>query len=51
MWLDNTVKLLRKSKFEKLDVDNLIEEIEGISRSKRRELKNRLIVLLVHLLK
>jgi hypothetical protein len=34
-----------------LDVSNLIEEIETMGRSEKRELENRLTVLLVHLLK
>ena len=34
-----------------LDFDNLAEEIEGLARSDRREIKLRLTVLLVHLLK
>jgi hypothetical protein len=34
-----------------LDVPNLLEEIEALSRHERRELKNRLRVLLAHLLK
>lgn len=34
-----------------MDIENLIEEIETMGRSEKRELENSLIVLLVHLLK
>jgi len=31
--------------------DNIAEELEGMARSDRREIRNRLVVLLIHLLK
>lgn len=51
MWLETTAQLLRQKKFEQLDLDNLIEEIESMARSEKRELYNRLTLLLTHLLK
>ncbi len=51
LWLEETAKLLRDRKLESLDFEHLIEEIEDMGKEKRRELKNRLIVLLMHLLK
>jgi hypothetical protein len=50
-WLEKTVKLLRDHSFELLDLDNLIEEIEDMGKSSKREVFNRLVVLLIHLLK
>jgi len=50
-WCDATVSQLKARKFEQIDLDNLIEEIEGLAKRDRRELKNRLTVLLSHLLK
>ena len=50
-WLETTVKLLRDHSFELLDLDNLIEEIEDMGKSSKREVFNRLVVLLIHLLK
>jgi hypothetical protein len=50
-WLEETVKLLRDRSFELLDLDNLIEEIEDMGKSSKREVFNRLVVLLIHLLK
>jgi len=43
--------LLRQQKWESVDIANLIEEIETLGRQERRELKNRLGILLGHLLK
>jgi Domain of unknown function DUF29 len=51
LWLETTAKLLRNRQIENLDFEHLIEEIEDMGKEKRRELKNRLIVLLMHLLK
>ncbi|AFZ13969.1 protein of unknown function DUF29 [Crinalium epipsammum PCC 9333] len=51
MWLNITAQQLRDRQFDDVDLDNLIEELEAMSGSQRRELKNRLIILLMHLLK
>lgn len=51
LWLNTTAQLLRSGQFNEVDFDNLIEEIESMGSSQRRELKNRLVVLLMHLLK
>jgi formyltetrahydrofolate synthetase len=51
LWIETTVKLLKERNLKQLDYDNLIEEIESMGRSERRELENRLIVLIIHLLK
>jgi hypothetical protein len=51
LWLETTAKLLQERRFEELDIDNLVEEIQGLAKSDRRELRNRLTVLLEHLLK
>lgn len=47
----DTAAKLKRREFHNLDIDNLIEEVESLGRSDRRELKNRLIVLLAHILK
>jgi hypothetical protein len=51
LWLEETVKLLKEKKFNELDLENLIEELEDLGISQKRELKNRLRVLIMHLLK
>ena len=49
--VDEQARLLHAQQFASLDLPNLIEEIEARARSDRRELRNRLTVLLAHLLK
>jgi hypothetical protein len=51
VWIDQQAALLRARRFDLLDVDNLIEEVESMGRSERYELKSRLYRLLIHLLK
>lgn len=50
-WTNEQVKFLKKGDFKKLDIENLIEEIESLGRSEKRALKSYLEVLLMHLLK
>jgi hypothetical protein len=50
-WTVQQTELLRAGRWESLDVENLIEEMEALGRQERRELKNRLGILLGHLLK
>ncbi len=49
-WTMQTVKALRERAFDNLDIDHLAEEVESMGKSDFRELKNRLIVLIAHLL-
>jgi hypothetical protein len=51
LWVEDTVSKLKARNFDELDLENLIEEIESLSKGDKRELKNRLDVLLNHLLK
>lgn len=50
-WLEITANLLKEKKFSQLDLANLIIEIEAMGKNNQRELKNRLVVLIMHLLK
>lgn len=50
-WTKHTAKLIRQHRFSEIDLENIAEEIESMGRSERRELINRLAVLLAHLLK
>lgn len=50
-WYADTIAKLKAGSFHKIDIDSLIEEIEGLAGRDRRELENRLEVLLTHLLK
>ena len=49
-WAERQVAHLRAGQLERLDVEHLIEELEAIAGKLRRELKNRLRILLAHLL-
>ena len=50
-WLEHQAELLRQGRVHELDLGNLAEEVESIGRSDKREVQNRLAVLLAHLLK
>jgi hypothetical protein len=51
LWSEDTVAKLKARDFEHLDVEHLIEEVEALGISQKKELISRLIVLLEHLLK
>ena len=50
-WLEDQAQRVRRRDIDGLDFENIAEELEGLARSDRREIRNRLTVLLVHLLK
>lgn len=50
-WLSQQAYLLKNKMIDKLDFDNLAEELEALGRSEHRELKSRMEVLIMHLLK
>jgi hypothetical protein len=50
-WTQQQVELLRSGHLQALDIENLIEEIESLGKQQRQELRNRLGILLGHLLK
>jgi hypothetical protein len=50
-WLEQQAGYLRAGQLDRLDVAHLIEELESMGGSQRRELKSRLEILLMHMLK
>jgi hypothetical protein len=50
-WLEQQADHLRAGQLDRLDVAHLIEELEEMGGSQRRELKSRLEILLLHMLK
>ncbi|MEH2119981.1 DUF29 domain-containing protein [Nostoc sp.] len=50
-WTQEQANLLRHHQWNQLDLPNLIEEIESLGRKERQELRNRLSILVGHLLK
>ena len=50
-WLNEQARLVREGDFEAVDRENVAEELEGLARRDKQEIRSRLIVLLAHLLK
>ncbi len=50
-WTVEQAKFLRDRAWDSLDIPNLVEEIESLGKQDRRELRNRLRILIGHLLK
>jgi hypothetical protein len=50
-WTQEQAKLLSQGAWERLDIPNLVEEIESLGKQQRQELRNRLGILIGHLLK
>lgn len=50
-WTQETAELLKQRRFQSIDVEHLIEELERMGRRDRQELVSRLKILLGHLLK
>ncbi len=51
LWLENTVEQLKQKKLNRIDWENLIEEIESLGKSQKNALQSNLRILLMHLLK
>ena len=50
-WTTKTSALLKDKKFDVVDWENVIEEIEALGRSEKRAIKRHLVILLLHMLK
>ena len=51
LWTQDTIAKLKARDFDHVDFENLIEEVEALGRSEKKELASRLETLLAHLLK
>lgn len=51
LWVEEQVALLEAGAFQRLDLENLIEEIRDMARRQRKAIRSDLIVVLTHLLK
>jgi len=51
LWTEETVAKLKAKDFDHVDLENLIEEIESLGKSDKKEIKSRLTTLIAHLLK
>ena len=50
-WTTHTAQLLREGCFDEVDIEHVAEELEDMGKRDRRELSQRLTVLISHLLK
>jgi hypothetical protein len=50
-WFFETAKAVKEGRFEILDIDNLVEELESMCRSEQNKLESFLTELFLHLLK
>ena len=50
-WSLEQASLIKRKEFARLDIEHLVEEIEGLSASDKRALESHLAILLAHLLK
>ena len=50
-WADHTAKLLREGRLDEVDMEHLIEEVEGLSGSARSAVYSQLMRMLMHLIK
>jgi hypothetical protein len=50
-WVNQHITLLRTGQFHALDIDHLIEELEGMATRDKNELVSRFKILIAHLLK
>lgn len=50
-WTQRQIELLQARQWNQVDIENLIEELDCLGKQQRQELRNRLGVLLGHLLK
>ncbi|ABA58360.1 Protein of unknown function DUF29 [Nitrosococcus oceani ATCC 19707] len=51
LWVQQTARLLREHRWQDIDLENLVEEIEDLGKSERRGIISQLTRLLLHLLK
>ena len=51
LWIEEQARLLRQGDLERLDVVNLVEEIEDLGIGEKKAVKSNLVVVLLHLLK
>lgn len=50
LWLTETIQLLKENRLEELDIENLIEELESLSKRDKNRVESFLRQIIVHLL-
>ena len=51
LWVESTLELLQQKRFDELDIENLISEVESMGNNDKKSVKSNLRILLMHLLK
>jgi hypothetical protein len=51
IWLETQIELLRTRRFDLLDLDNLIDELDSMAKHDRRSVAHRMENVIMHLLK
>ena len=51
VWAGSQAQLLRDRRFDELDLENLVEEVEDLGGALKRSVQNRAITIMLHLLK
>ncbi|MBW4558631.1 MAG: DUF29 domain-containing protein [Trichormus sp. ATA11-4-KO1] len=51
LWIEQTAQLLRSHRWQEIDLEHLIAEVEDLGKSERRGIASQLTRLLLHLLK
>ncbi len=50
-WTQQQAELLRERRFDHLDLENLVDEVESVGKSEKREIQTHIELLVAHLLK
>ncbi|MFW6316554.1 MAG: DUF29 domain-containing protein [Cyanobacteriota bacterium] len=50
LWVKKTIQMLKEKKFNELDLENLIEELEDLGREKKNKVESLLRQIIIHLL-
>jgi hypothetical protein len=50
LWLTETIKLLKENRLEQLDIENLIEELEDLTKRDKNRVESFLRQITIHLL-
>jgi hypothetical protein len=50
-WTQEQARLLRERRWDDLDLENLVDEVESVGKSDKHQIESRLEILLAHLLK
>jgi len=50
-WMGEQIALLKRGEVDKMDMENFLEEVEGVVRTEKRCMRSHFIVLIAHFLK